>query len=87
MFTGALLPWDQLALESIDAGLDLAGILRALGSDVRFIFIDGAEVSKSSYVIAVIAHLLLGTTALLTAIVTGILRIRGGLASAEGDLA
>lgn len=67
-FTGYLLPWNQLALWGTAVGKDMSGYIGVLFSDdVRFILIDGTEVSVSTLRGWFFGHLGLGTVVLLMA--------------------
>ena len=56
--TGYLLPWDQLALTQATVGTDYDGVLKAAFSEeVRFLLIDGVEVSQGTYARWVLVHL------------------------------
>jgi cytochrome b6 len=55
--SGWLLPWDQLALWSVNVGENLAGYGMLLDDDrVRFLLIGGTEVSLGSLRVALAAH-------------------------------
>jgi quinol-cytochrome oxidoreductase complex cytochrome b subunit len=58
-FTGFLLPWDQLALWAVTVGSDLKGYRPLLGPAVRFVLIDGTEVSRAAFVKWLLVHVLL----------------------------
>ena len=61
--TGRLLPWDQLALWAVTVGHDVGGGVRMVMHDeVKFVLIDGREISPSTYEFWAYAHL--GLTAL-----------------------
>jgi quinol-cytochrome oxidoreductase complex cytochrome b subunit len=55
--TGRLLPWDQLALWAVTVGNDVGGVV--MHDEVKFIVIDGREVSPSTYQAWAYAHLVL----------------------------
>ena len=55
-FTGYLLPWDQLALWAVKVGSSMAGYRPLLGSQVRFVLIDGVEVSPGTIVGWLLVH-------------------------------
>ena len=46
LFTGRLLPWDQLALWAAPSSPHLDGFRAAFGSQVRFVLINGTEVTR-----------------------------------------
>ncbi len=48
-YTGKLLPWDQLALWAVTVGTNLRGFVPIFDDDtVRFVLIDGTEISTST---------------------------------------
>jgi hypothetical protein len=56
-FTLDELLWDQLGLWAVTAGADIAGVLAAAFDDqVRFVFVDGHEVSPSAYTRVLVLH-------------------------------
>jgi quinol-cytochrome oxidoreductase complex cytochrome b subunit len=79
--TGYLLPWDQLALRAVTVGGDYDGAWTAAFSDrVRFVLIDGAEISQTAYRNALVAHLGLSGLAIVAvaALLVRALRSRPG---------
>jgi hypothetical protein len=73
MATRSLIEWHQVALWSVSNDVDATGyLLAAFDDDVRFVLIDGREVSTGEYALALLAHLgapVVGTVALLLATV------------------
>jgi quinol-cytochrome oxidoreductase complex cytochrome b subunit len=68
-FTGYLLPWDQLALRAVRTGMSTRGYRVLFDSSlVRFVLIDGTEVSRSTFVRWLLVH-----TVVLGPIVVGLL--------------
>jgi hypothetical protein len=71
--TRPLVEWDQLALWSVAVGEDIAGYwLAGFGGDVRFILVDGTEVSQDAYVPVLLVHLaapVVGAAALVVVLV------------------
>ena len=65
-FTGYLLAWDQVALWAVKVGSTMRGYTPLFGSQVRFVLIDGTEVSRGTMLwwllvhTAVLAPMLLG---------------------------
>lgn len=58
--SGFMLAWDQIALWAVTVGTNVDGIWRVAFDDaVRFVIVDGTEVSQTTYRNAVGAHLLL----------------------------
>jgi quinol-cytochrome oxidoreductase complex cytochrome b subunit len=58
LLTGPLLAWDQLALWAVTVGDDLyEGALAPFSSDVRFLFVDGHQVSTGTYKIWAVVHI------------------------------
>jgi quinol-cytochrome oxidoreductase complex cytochrome b subunit len=55
-FTGQLLAWDQLGLDSVTVGSSYRGMLDPLGDDVRFLIISGTEVSQGSFLAWLLVH-------------------------------
>lgn len=47
-FTGFLLPWDQLSLFGVSVGTDIEGLSVFWSDDVRFVIVDGVEVSTAT---------------------------------------
>jgi quinol-cytochrome oxidoreductase complex cytochrome b subunit len=56
--TGLLVAWDQLGLEAVTVGDSYRGALAATRSDVRFVIVDGAEVSPGTYLGMLAVHTL-----------------------------
>ena len=69
-FTGFLLPWNQLALWSITVGTNMTGFTPVFGDNVRFVLLDGMEVSTTTLRTWLLIHILL--LPLLAALVVGI---------------
>jgi quinol-cytochrome oxidoreductase complex cytochrome b subunit len=58
--SGFMLAWDQIALWAVSVGTDVRGIWWvAFDDEVRFVIVDGSEVSQAAYRNVVGAHLLL----------------------------
>jgi len=60
LFTGTLLPWDQLALGAVTVGNDLSGAQAVFGANVKFVIVDGRQISRSTYRFWAITHVVLG---------------------------
>ena len=59
LITGLLLPWDQLALRAVTVGTNLDGYGAILwGDQVRFVLIDGREVSVGDLRMLLVVHAL-----------------------------
>jgi quinol-cytochrome oxidoreductase complex cytochrome b subunit len=58
--TGYLLPWDQLALWAVTAGKNIGGAQAVFGATVKYVLVDGREVSPGTYRFWAIAHVVLG---------------------------
>jgi quinol-cytochrome oxidoreductase complex cytochrome b subunit len=56
--SGQLIAWDQLALKAVTVGDDVRGVVDGLGNDVRFLLIDGTEVSQGTYAAWAVVHVL-----------------------------
>jgi hypothetical protein len=82
LWTRRLVQWDQLALWAVATGTNAYGYWYASFNDgVRFVLVDGAEVSQTEYATAVIAHVaapLLGIAALAMVVVAVIRAKRPG---------
>lgn len=60
ILTGRMIAWDWIGLRAVTVGSNSRGVLRAGFSDqVRFVVIDGTEVTPSTYRSWVIVHLVL----------------------------
>lgn len=73
-FTGPQLAWDQLALRAVTVNRDVRGTLFAAFNDqVRFVLVDGYEVSQAAYRNALGVHVAvaLAVAVLVTVIVAG----------------
>lgn len=58
LWTRPMVRWDQLALWAVTVGTNVSGYWYAAFDDgVRFVLIDGSEVSQGQYAPALIAHL------------------------------
>ncbi|MEN3271528.1 MAG: menaquinol-cytochrome c reductase cytochrome b subunit [Actinomycetota bacterium] len=63
--TGFLLPWDQLALWAVTVGTNIRGVDDAAFSDgIRFVLINGTEISQGTYRFWTIVHTVLLPVAL-----------------------
>jgi quinol-cytochrome oxidoreductase complex cytochrome b subunit len=60
VITGALLPWDQLALWAVTVGTDISGVRAVFENRVKYVLVDGHEVSPSTYRFWAITHVVLG---------------------------
>lgn len=58
--TGALLPWDQLALFAVTVGTNISGYTWLWGDEVRFVLVDGTELAPSTVRNWLVLHLALG---------------------------
>lgn len=71
IYTGFLLPWDQLALWSVTVGTDYQGMLSAaFSAEVRFVFIGGVEISQATLRLWLLVH-----TVVLTVVFAGLLAL------------
>lgn len=78
LWTRPLVQWDQLALWAVTTGTNADGYwYAAFNDEVRFVLVDGAEISQGQYAPAAVAHLVapfLGAVALTAACVVLIRR-------------
>lgn len=58
LLTRSLVQWDQLALWAVTVGGGLDGYWTALDDGVRFVLVDGVEVDRGDYAVALGVHLL-----------------------------
>lgn len=72
--TIGMVAWDQVALTEVTVGEQLDGWNVPLGDGVRFVLVDGVEVSPGTYATALVVHLVGPVLAL------GALVVVGGLA-------
>lgn len=56
VITGALLPWDQLALWAVTVGSNIRGYRPLFGDQVRFVLIGGAEVASGTLLTWLFVH-------------------------------
>jgi hypothetical protein len=81
--TTRLVLWDQVALEAVTVGSSFRGWKMAAFDDgVRFVLVDGVEVSPGSYAIALVAHLAAPAGALAALLVMAVIVARRRLALA-----
>ncbi|QXC61766.1 hypothetical protein KSP35_02675 [Aquihabitans sp. G128] len=59
LITGVLLPWDQLALWSVEVGTDIKGYGFLFGDRVRFVLLGGSEISLGALRSGFAGHLIL----------------------------
>lgn len=85
LLTRSLVQWDQLALWSVVAGHDVDGYFAALRDDVRFVIVGDAEVSRSQYTAALVAHLAAPAVSLVGAGVAGWASLRQEPAAADSS--
>ncbi len=71
--SGLLLAWDQLALWAVTVGTRFDGVDPMFGEQIRFVIVDGTEVSVSTYRRWAVAHVLLGV-ALVVPVASGAVR-------------
>ncbi|REK12579.1 MAG: DUF4405 domain-containing protein [Actinobacteria bacterium] len=57
-FSGYLLPWDQLALWAVTVGTNMASFVPAIGAQVKFGLLAGAEVTASTLLRFYVLHVL-----------------------------
>ena len=57
-FTGYLLPWDQLALWAVTVGTNMAGFVPVFGEQVKFVLLEGAEVTAGTLLRWYVLHVL-----------------------------
>lgn len=68
-FTGLLLAFDQVALRSVTVGDSWQGVIRpAFSSNVRFLLVDGREVSQAAFRFWLVVHLALPLLAVAVAV-------------------
>jgi quinol-cytochrome oxidoreductase complex cytochrome b subunit len=60
LFTGFLLPWDQLALWAVTTGDHIRGAQATFHDEVKYIIVGTREVSPGTYRFWAIAHVVLG---------------------------
>jgi quinol-cytochrome oxidoreductase complex cytochrome b subunit len=60
LFTGFLLPWDQLALWAVTTGNDIRGAQVTFRSEVKYVIVGTHEVSPGTYRFWAIAHVVMG---------------------------
>lgn len=48
VYTGLLLPWEQLALWAVTIGTNIKGLFTLFGDEVRYVLINGVEVSTGT---------------------------------------
>ncbi len=58
VLTGFVLPWDQLALQSVTVGTNISGYAPVFGDEVRFVLTDGWMIGKGFLAAALIVHTL-----------------------------
>lgn len=63
-YTGYLLAWDQLALWAITVGTNMAGSTWLWHDDVRFVLVNGMEISVRTFAVWTVVHLSLGVVLL-----------------------
>lgn len=74
--TTGMVAWDQVALRDVTVGTDLAGWrLAAFDDRVRFVLVDGVEVTPGTYAAALVTHLA-GPVVALAALVAIALLVR-----------
>ncbi len=56
LFTGYLLPWDQLALFAVTVGTNLSGYTWLRSGDVRFVLMGGSEVAPATVLKLLVLH-------------------------------
>jgi quinol-cytochrome oxidoreductase complex cytochrome b subunit len=56
--SGQLVAWDRLAPNAVASADEVRGVVDALSDDVRFLLIDGTEVSRSAYAVWAGVHVL-----------------------------
>ncbi|QYG95250.1 hypothetical protein HC251_24340 [Iamia sp. SCSIO 61187] len=75
--TGPMVAWDQLGLRRVMVGDDVDGWWAAGFSDeVRFVLVDGVEVSPETYSVTLVAHVVAPAAALVAVLVTGVVVAR-----------
>lgn len=67
-FTGRLLPWDQLALWAVTVGNGIGGTQVVFRYDVKYVIVDGHEVSPGTYRFWAVAHVVLGVLVAVTVV-------------------
>ena len=59
LFTGYLLPWDQLALWAVTVGTNMMGYTPVFGDQVRFVLLGGAEIGTDTLLRWYVLHVLM----------------------------
>lgn len=67
--SGQMIPWDQLALWSVTTGTNMRGFEPIFGDDVRFVLINGSEVSIARIRFWFLSHLVFGSLGAAIAVV------------------
>ncbi len=75
--TGYLLPWDQLALWAVEVGTNIKGYRWLSNDTVRFVLLDGSEVSRGTVFWWLVVHALVLTPVLGALVVLAGRRVRG----------
>ena len=70
-FTGFLLPWDQLALRAVTVGSHIRGYRVLFEPTVRFVILDGVELSRETVILWLLVHTLVLGPALAGLVVLG----------------
>jgi quinol-cytochrome oxidoreductase complex cytochrome b subunit len=85
LFSGYLLPWDQLALWAVTVGTNMTGFEPVFGDNVRFVLLGGMEISAASIRNWLLVHVFLlpAATALVTAVGIAVARRAGTEPTAE----
>lgn len=79
LWTRPLVQWDQLALWAVTVGDGISGYwYAAFNGGVRFLLIDGAEVSQGQYAPALMVHLAAPVLATVTLACAALLTLRQG---------
>jgi quinol-cytochrome oxidoreductase complex cytochrome b subunit len=71
LFTGFLLPWDQLALWAVTIDSDFNGYRPLFGSQVRFVLIGGTEVRPATVTHWLLIHMLMLGPAVVGVVILG----------------
>lgn len=83
LVTGFALPYDQLALRAVTVGTSIRGYDWLLGDDVRFVLVDGFEVSVATMRAIFAAHVLVISPALALVLAVTVRRRRTRPAGSE----
>lgn len=73
-YLGLLLPWDQLALWQVTVGTNIRGFTPVFGDEVRFVLLDGREISTTQLRTWYLLHVIGGVAVLAAPLAAVLLR-------------